>query len=104
MSVNKVNETIPQSGCSTVWNVLHLAAENIPTEGERENVRVDAEGHRDALLSGIEMLGTLLSESTPRYQFNNYEVTSIGDFMKTAANLINGMNTLIAGCEELNGK
>lgn len=53
MSVEKVNKCAPQTGCSTVWNVLHLAAENIPTERERDNVRCDAEAHRDALLSGL---------------------------------------------------
>ncbi|HEQ3521852.1 TPA: hypothetical protein VGS91_004860 [Citrobacter freundii] len=56
MSVKKVNECTPQTGCSTVWNVLHIAAENIPTERERDNVRCDAEAHRDALLSGLETL------------------------------------------------
>ncbi|EJD6648230.1 TPA: hypothetical protein QFT03_000338 [Kluyvera ascorbata] len=104
MSVKKENETMPQSGCSTVWNVLHLAAENIPTERERDKVRCDAEAHRDALLSGLETLGMLLSESTHGHQFNDYEIMSVGDFIKSSAALINGMNTLITGCDELNDK
>ncbi|MCW8351233.1 hypothetical protein [Citrobacter portucalensis] len=104
MSVEKVNETTPQSGCSTVWNVLHLAAQNLPTEGERGDVRYDAEAHRDALLSGIEILGTLLSDSALHHQYDQHEMTTIGEFMRSAANLINGMNTLIDGCDRGNGK
>ncbi|WP_370620859.1 hypothetical protein NMD07_19150 [Citrobacter cronae] len=104
MSVEKVNKCAPQTGCSTVWNVLHLAAENIPTERERDNVRCDAEAHRDALLSGLETLGTLLSESTHGHQFNDYEMMSVGDFIKSSAALINGMNTLITECDKMKRK
>lgn len=104
MPAKKMNESTLPQGCSTVWNVLHLAAQGISSDRERDNVRYDAEEHRDALISGVEMLGTLISDSAFRYQYNQCEIVSIGDFMKSAATLINGMNSLIAGCDELNGK
>lgn len=100
-----IHTTTTQGGYSGIWSLLNDAMERIPTEGERWNVRSDADVHRAALLDAIEFIGMAIEASTltpsnPR-QYAPHEIAKLGGFLMCAPELIRSMDALIEGYEEI---
>lgn len=99
-----MNNAAPLNHAS-VWDVLHHAMDNIPSENARFQLRGDADCHRNALLDALEFIGLAIEASTlthhrPR-EYTPQEIAKLGSFLMSAPELIRGMESLTEGYDEI---
>lgn len=92
-----IHESTMQSGHSTIWSLLNNAMERIPNEGDRWNLRSEAEAHKAALLDTIQLIGGAIDS----IGLAPSEISKLGGFLACAPELIKSMDALIAGYEEM---
>jgi len=87
-----------------VYDVLNHAMDAIPTDAARWSLRSDAEVSRNALLDGLEFIGSAIQASTVTgrqpHHFTPSDVARLSSFLMCAPDLIRAMNAVIESYKE----